>query len=297
MTTLQDLITSNSQGLPFSQWDEQLTTQVQTELVRWQYLPNSTYIDGFLGPITEKAFSNWKVDNYLSARYSSNSQLIGSSSAKILLHSNLTKKPGLSALTYQLIQPFEGYLELVDPNQPQGDVTAYQDEGGVWTIGYGSTFYEDRSRVSSGDVISYNRAIQLLQYEVVDLCQYHQEQIPTYLLFTPEQRIAIGSFQFNLGEEFYGSDGFNSITELLNNPTVWVGPVVDVEHITNVFTLYDKQDGVGVEGGLLRRRRAEAAIFCFQKTITGIDFNSDDNLVLTYLDSGVSKVTTVDITS
>ena len=43
----------------------ELVREVQTQLVRLQYLPNSTYIDGIPGPRTMAAFRQFKQDNFL----------------------------------------------------------------------------------------------------------------------------------------------------------------------------------------------------------------------------------------
>src|SRR5690606_21962893 len=42
-------------------------------------------------------------------------------------------------------------------------LTAYQDSVGVWTIGYGSTFYEDGTKVKQGDRITKERAMELFR--------------------------------------------------------------------------------------------------------------------------------------
>lgn len=42
-------------------------------------------------------------------------------------------------------------------------LTAYQDSVGVWTIGYGNTFYEDGSKVKQGDRITKERAMELFR--------------------------------------------------------------------------------------------------------------------------------------
>jgi len=40
---------------------------------------------------------------------------------------------------------------------------AYKDTSGVWTIGYGNTFYEDGTKVKPGDVITADRANKLFE--------------------------------------------------------------------------------------------------------------------------------------
>lgn len=41
-------------------------------------------------------------------------------------------------------------------------LTAYKCSAGIWTIGYGNTFYEDGSAVQQGDTITQERAESLL---------------------------------------------------------------------------------------------------------------------------------------
>jgi len=41
---------------------------------------------------------------------------------------------------------------------------AYKCSAGVWTIGYGNTYYEDGSFVKEGDAITQNRAHELFAY-------------------------------------------------------------------------------------------------------------------------------------
>ena len=46
------------------------------------------------------------------------------------------------------------------------ELKAYKRKGDVWTIGYGSTYYEDNSRIKQGDVITAERAESLLKFKV-----------------------------------------------------------------------------------------------------------------------------------
>lgn len=45
-------------------------------------------------------------------------------------------------------------------------LTAYQCTGGVWTIGWGNTFYEDGRPVKKGDTISRQRADELFLHKL-----------------------------------------------------------------------------------------------------------------------------------
>jgi lysozyme len=46
-------------------------------------------------------------------------------------------------------------------------LTAYQDSAGIWTIGYGTIIYEDHTPVKKGDVITLQRAEQLIEGEII----------------------------------------------------------------------------------------------------------------------------------
>ncbi len=46
------------------------------------------------------------------------------------------------------------------------ELKAYKRKGDVWTIGYGSTYYKDNTRVKQGDVITKEQAEELLWYKI-----------------------------------------------------------------------------------------------------------------------------------
>jgi lysozyme len=46
------------------------------------------------------------------------------------------------------------------------ELIAYKRKGDVWTIGYGSTYYEDNTRIKKGDIITKERAETLLIYKI-----------------------------------------------------------------------------------------------------------------------------------
>lgn len=58
-------------------------------------------------------------------------------------------------------------LKLDEIKRSEGlELKAYKRKGDVWTIGYGSTYYEDNSRIKEGDVITAERAESLLKLKV-----------------------------------------------------------------------------------------------------------------------------------
>jgi len=58
-------------------------------------------------------------------------------------------------------------MDLSEIKRSEGlELKAYKRKDDVWTIGYGSTYYEDNSRIKEGDVITAERAESLLKLKV-----------------------------------------------------------------------------------------------------------------------------------
>jgi GH24 family phage-related lysozyme (muramidase) len=66
------------------------------------------------------------------------------------------------------------------------------------------------------------------------------------------QQGALLSFAYNLGVDFYGNPNFNTITKVLRNKE-W-------SKVPGALELY-RNPGTKVEAGLLRRRKAEGALW------------------------------------
>lgn len=145
-----------------------------------------------------------------------------------------------------LIEEFEGCK-----------LEAYLCPAGVWTIGYGNTFYPDGVRVRNGDRLSSeSEASKLLENVIHKDFMPRLSRIPTWSQMNPNQQAAVLSFAFNLGARFYDNQGFRSITHLLSTPEQWR----DRTEVERVFGLYVKAGGVTLRG-LVRRRKAEAELF------------------------------------
>ena len=77
-------------------------------------------------------------------------------------------------------------------------------------------------------------------------------RIPYWEDMNMNQRGALLSFAYNLGANFYGSSGFNTITRTLKNQN-W-------NDVPKVLEMY-RNPGSKVEAGLLRRRKAEGKLW------------------------------------
>lgn len=122
----------------------------------------------------------------------------------------------------------------------------YLDGGGVATIGYGTTFYENGTKVTMKDKpITVDIAVSLLRIKlksfadsILSLCSRE---------LTQNQLDALCCFVYNVGV-----NGFKTSTmlKLINNPDSTVTEIADQ------FLRWDKDNGKVIEG-LSRRRQSE----------------------------------------
>jgi GH24 family phage-related lysozyme (muramidase) len=146
-----------------------------------------------------------------------------------------------SAKCYALTREFEGCR-----------LKAYQDTGGVWTIGYGSTLMPDGDRVQTGDTITQAQADAMLQRGVRRFSGYVDNLLNVSGL-TQGQYDALTDFCYNRGP---GNMQKSRLFRLVKaNP--------DDPRIPEAFG--DRENIVDRKGqvqrGLVRRRQAEAALY------------------------------------
>ena len=133
---------------------------------------------------------------------------------------------------FALTKQFEG-LEL----------TAYQDQGGVWTIGYGHT----GPNVHGGLTITTDQADQLLASDMAAAVTAVNNAVTADI--TQEQFDALVDFVFNLGA-----------ASLLTSTLLRHVNSGDFTDAAPQFLLWDHCKGVVIPG-LLRRRQAEMQLF------------------------------------
>lgn len=144
----------------------------------------------------------------------------------------------------ELIQEFEGC-----------HLTAYPDPltGGLpITIGWGSTRDMNGKPFQMGQKISQSVADGLLINQIKNEFIPALAKIPYWDEMNENQRGALLSFAYNLGANFYGSSGFNTITRTLRDRR-W-------NDVPKVLEMY-RNPGTSVEKGLLRRRKAEGKLW------------------------------------
>lgn len=127
-------------------------------------------------------------------------------------------------------------------------LTAYLCPAGKWTIGYGSTFYEDGKRVKEGDTILPSEAEPLLHHTLEMFGGEVAALIRVQL--NANQFGALCSFAFNVGiTQFSLSTLLKKVNRNPNDPSI------DFE-----FRRWNKANGRILQG-LVNRRRAEADLY------------------------------------
>lgn len=125
----------------------------------------------------------------------------------------------------------------------------YLDIVGVATIGYGATYYEDKTKVSLNDSpIAEDRAIELLKNTLSE----HEKYVENYVTaaINNNEFAALVSFCFNVGPgQLHGS----TLLTMLNAGQ-------DRVAVADQFLRWNKAGGKELPG-LTRRRQAERSLF------------------------------------
>ena len=120
------------------------------------------------------------------------------------------------------------------------------------TIGWGSTRDLNGKPFKLGQKISQKVADDLLISQIKNEFLPTLSKIPYWSEMTDGKRGALLSFAYNLGDSFYGSGDFNTITKILKNKE-W-------DKVPDALYLY-RNPGSNVEAGLARRRKAEGKLW------------------------------------
>ncbi|HFD1661216.1 TPA: glycoside hydrolase family protein [Enterococcus faecium] len=182
--------------------------------------------------ITEKdwntALGSWNVDD---GTWLNPISILSSSGSGSPSNTYDPKTMKTSQRGFELIRSFEGL-----------SLEAYQDQGGVWTIGYGHT-----QGVTPGMVITQLQANDLLSQDIAQ----HEVGVGRYVTvpLTQNQFDALSSFVFNLGVNILaGSDLLNYI-----NTKQWQAAADEMKKYVHV--------GSAVSVGLVNRRNKEVQLF------------------------------------
>ena len=138
----------------------------------------------------------------------------------------------------ELIKKYEGF-----------ESKAYKCSAGVWTIGYGATYYMDGTHVKEGDTITLEEAENLLnEMSEKNYGSYVDKYVTSNI--NPYQRDALISFAYNIGNANLKSSTL--LKKVNNNPTD--------KSIKDEFLRWNKAGGKVLKG-LTLRREAEAELY------------------------------------
>lgn len=130
---------------------------------------------------------------------------------------------------------------------------AYKDNAGIWTIGIGTVYYPDGSRVKEGDTCTKEQAIEYANHTLTHIAALVDATTPDTI--TQGMFNAIGDFVYNAGE---GAWRGSTLHKLI------VADPVAYSKIQESWYQWDKihKNGQLVESdGLLRRRKCEYYLY------------------------------------
>lgn len=126
---------------------------------------------------------------------------------------------------------------------------AYKCPAGVWTIGYGNTYYEDGRKVKEGDSITKEQAEQMLSTTLVSVRRQVMAALTASL---PDGAVdALVSFTYNVG--IGNLKKSTLLKRIKNNP-------LDLAGIEQELAKWNKGGGK-VLPGLVKRRAEEYALY------------------------------------
>lgn len=131
---------------------------------------------------------------------------------------------------------------------------AYQDQGGKWTIGYGTTAINGVP-VKQGDTITEPQARALMQKQIVENYTNFTDKITTNI--SPNAFTALTSFEYNLGPNIWNQPGGSRIIAAIN-----AGNLQEAGRLMQSYVnVRNPQTGkLEPSNGLLARRQEEARL-------------------------------------
>jgi len=128
---------------------------------------------------------------------------------------------------------------------------AYQDSGGTWTLGFGTTRYPDGSRVKEGDTCTPGQAVSWFQHDLKSFGLEVERLVKRHL--SQHEFDALVSFRYNAGTSYKSGGQWR----LYNIWKLVVNQTITPEYWQNLAIT----SGGKVLNGLKRRRKAEAELY------------------------------------
>jgi lysozyme len=142
---------------------------------------------------------------------------------------------------------------------PNGMLQAYKCPAGVWTIGWGNTFFENGTPVKEGDTITQEKADALFEFVLARFEEQAKQAITSTV--NSNQFSAFVSALYNIGPGSKSKSGLlrlkngeqSTLLKMINqNPN---NPAIRIQFMAWISA------GTPFENGLRRRRAAEADLY------------------------------------
>jgi lysozyme len=157
----------------------------------------------------------------------------------LLLTANIKE---VSGKALALIKRFEGEK-----------LSSYQDQAGIWTIGWGSTYHHDLKRkVQKGDIIDKETALRWLRLDAAAFADNVKKLVKVPI--NQNQLDSLTSFSYNVGNNAFAN---STLLRKLNQGA-------SKQEVALEFAKWNKVTINGekvVSNGLVRRRKLEADLF------------------------------------
>jgi lysozyme len=132
-------------------------------------------------------------------------------------------------------------------------LSSYQDQAGIWTIGWGSTYNHDLKRkVQKGDIIDKETALRWLKLDAAGFSDNVKKLVKVPI--NQNQLDSLTSFSYNVGNSAFAN---STLLRKLNQGA-------SKQEVALEFAKWNKVTINGekvVSDGLVRRRKLEAELF------------------------------------
>lgn len=132
-------------------------------------------------------------------------------------------------------------------------LSSYQDQAGIWTIGWGSTYNHDlKRRIQKGDIIDKETALRWLKLDAAGFSENVKRLVKVPI--NQNQLDSLTSFSYNIGPNAFAA---STLLRKLNQGA-------SKQEVAAEFAKWNKVTINGekvVSNGLVRRRKMEADLF------------------------------------
>ena len=155
-------------------------------------------------------------------------------------------KPEATQYIVDYMKKEEGFRPVAEPDKDA--------KGNPVVVGYGTTHvYPDTKKpIKVGEKITPEKAEELIKASIEKDITPKMEKIPNWDEMDAGKQAALLSFGYNVGHNFYGAKGYETITQNLKNKE-W-------DKIPETLKMYNKGGGK-VLGGLVKRRKQEGKLW------------------------------------